>query len=138
MIFLYFLTIIFLMVYIYCYLFGAERFPKLYDSLYQKNIDVLEVETVEFVVKSSCFEIPDFFVTYSRSNESAAEFFPYSKTNLCLSITGEAYLIRRTRTTKTFWYSLLTRKQVLDVTDIYLPEKEYQELQAILSGKWIG
>ena len=96
-------------------------------------------------MKSSCFEIPDFFVTYSRSNESAAEFFPYSKTNLCLSITGEAYLIRRTRTTKTFWYSLLTRKQVLDVTDIYLPEKEYQELQkesqelqAILSGKWIG
>lgn len=106
MIFLYFLTIIFLMVYIYYYLFGAERFPKLYDSLYQKNIDVLEVETVEFVVKSSCFEIPDFFVTYSRSNESAVESFPYSKTNLYLSITGEAYLIRRTRTTKAFWCSL--------------------------------
>lgn len=138
MIFLYFLTIIFLMVYIYCYLFGAKRFPKLYDSLYQKNIDVLEVETVEFGVKFACFEIPDFFVTYPRSNEPAVEFFPYSKTNLCLSITGEAYLIRRTRTTKTFWCSLLTRDQVLDVTDIYLPEKEYQELQAVLSDKCIG
>lgn len=106
MIFLYFLTIIFLLVYIYYYLFGAKRFPKLYDSLYQKNIDVLEVETVEFGVKFACFEIPDFFVTYPRSNEPAVEFFPYSKTNLCLSITGEAYLIRRTRTTKTFWCSL--------------------------------
>lgn len=127
-------SIVLFVIYLLSFIFGARLFPTLYKPFYQDQTQTAVVDEIEYDTDLDYFGIHDFHVTYVCDDQTTSTYFPCKKTNLYLSDTGEAYLIRRTRTTKTFWYSLLTPEQIQGVIDIYLPEKEYQELQETLAS----
>ena len=127
-------SIVLFVIYLLSFIFGARLFPTLYKPFYRDQTQTAVVDEIEYDTDLDYFGIHDFRVTYVCDDQSTHTYFPCKNTNLYLSDTGEAYFIRCTRTTKTFWGSLLTPERIREVVDIYLPEKEYQELQETLAS----
>lgn len=127
-------SIVLFVIYLLSFIFGARLFPTLYKPFYRDQTQTAVVDEIEYDTDLDYFGIHDFRVTYVCDDQMTHTYFPYKNTNLYLSDTGEAYFIRCTRTTKTFWGSLLTPERIQEIVDIYLPEKEYQELQETLAS----
>lgn len=120
---------------------GIGWFPNFYDSLYNTEERTIAFNTFDVdgeshyaILKEYWTDLGTYTISYWKDGQMQDASVGAKRTYIHLSKNENAYMSIDTKVVKDNVRHLLTRKEFYERIDIYLPEKDYQEFQAILMG----